>query len=68
VHVRAWSAACVPAWLPAALLWATLLCWLPLGDGGANRANIHTLRRRLEHAPCGAGESSRWVTLRALAG
>jgi len=40
----------VPAWIPGALLWAALLCWLPASDGGTNRAHVASLRRRLETA------------------
>jgi hypothetical protein len=50
VRVRSCSAACVPAWVPAALLWAALLCWLPVSDGGTNRAHVAALRCRLETA------------------
>jgi len=74
VHATSCSTTLVPAWIPGALLWSVLFCWLPLCDGGQNKHHLDTLRNRIEHGTAGkisaveermiaANESRRWLAL-----
>ncbi|KAK3236974.1 hypothetical protein CYMTET_52922 [Cymbomonas tetramitiformis] len=52
VNVLSVSTACVPSWIPGAVIVSALLCWLPVPDGGCNSSHIRLLRRRLEENAC----------------